>query len=255
MQKSEAIDQLAAALSKAQAELEPARKDRKNDHFHHRYATLTSVWDACRETLAKHGLSVAQFAEPSDPGVLHLTTMLLHTSGQWLAGTETIPLAKQDPQGYGSACTYARRYGLAAMVGICTEDDDGEAAQQSSRRYSEEDRRQTREASRTPARQPAQRTQQQPESSGDAKAQPSAEWLAARDRMQALYKQAGRSLDRADLMHFLGGIAGRPVRNISDLNADDLGVVCRALEVEINSKSLEPEPPAEDGGAVPAAFR
>jgi len=54
--------------------------------------------------------------------------MLLHSSGQWISGTIVIPAPKEDPQGYGSAQTYARRYGLMAIVGVCPEDDDGEAA-------------------------------------------------------------------------------------------------------------------------------
>jgi len=126
MKMSEAINELAAALCHAQAEIEAADKDGRGNYG--RYTTLLSVWDACKPALTKHGLSVAQFAEPSEPGTLALTTMLVHKSGQFIAGTETLPLAKSDPQGYGSALTYARRYGLAAMVGVCPDDDDADTA-------------------------------------------------------------------------------------------------------------------------------
>jgi hypothetical protein len=128
MERSEQINELAAALALAQAEIEKADKDRTNPAFRSSYATLGSVWDAAKEALTRHGLSVAQLPVPSEKGTLALTTMLLHKSGQFLAGTITMPLAKEDPQGYGSALTYGRRYGLAAMVGVCPEDDDGNAA-------------------------------------------------------------------------------------------------------------------------------
>lgn len=125
---SDQLDQLAPAIALAQAEIEGAKLDADNPFFKTTYATLASVWSACKPALIKNGLSVLQFSEPSPDGTLALVTMLLHKSGQFIAGTETMPLAKNDPQGYGSAITYARRYGLAAMVGVCPEDDDAEAA-------------------------------------------------------------------------------------------------------------------------------
>ncbi len=128
MERSETLNELAAALTLAQAEIEDAEKCKQNPAFRSKYADLGAIWDACKPALAKHGLSVAQFCEPAPEGQLMLTTMLLHKSGQFLSGTALIPLAKVDPQGYGSAMTYARRYGLAAMVGVCPEDDDGNAA-------------------------------------------------------------------------------------------------------------------------------
>lgn len=127
MQHSDHMDALAAALAKAQANIEGAVKDKVNPHLKSKYADLSSVWDACRESLKENGLSVVQGAEPSEVSTLALTTMLLHSSGQWVSGTMTMPLAKADPQGYGAALTYARRYGLAAMVGVCPEDDDAQS--------------------------------------------------------------------------------------------------------------------------------
>jgi len=127
MAASENLNGLAAALSKTQAMLQGAVKDAKNDHFKSRYADLASCWDACREALAANGLSVVQLPE-GDGSVVTMTTMLLHTSGQWVSCTGTFKPTKADPQGLGSCITYARRYQLCAIVGISPEDDDGNAA-------------------------------------------------------------------------------------------------------------------------------
>lgn len=124
---SEQINELAAALAKAQGQIEGAKKDSINPHFRNRYADLASVWDACREALTTNGLSVVQSAENCEAGY-GVTTMLLHTSGQWMRGTLYLKPAKDDPQGAGSALTYARRYALSSMVGIAPEDDDANAA-------------------------------------------------------------------------------------------------------------------------------
>jgi hypothetical protein len=69
-----------------------------------------------------------QTPSPSDSGTLALTTRLVHESGEWIEDTATLPLPKNDPQGYGSAMTYARRYALSAITGLYQDDDDGNAA-------------------------------------------------------------------------------------------------------------------------------
>lgn len=132
MQHSEQIDKLAGALAKVQASLLPATKDAENPFFKSKYADLNSVWNACREGLSANGLAVVQSPGPCGGNQVEMTTMLTHSSGQWIAGTLSIPLAKVDPQSYGSATTYARRYALAAMVGVVADDDDGNAAAQPS---------------------------------------------------------------------------------------------------------------------------
>jgi hypothetical protein len=130
MTKSEQINELAAALVKAQAAVRPAIKDSVNPHFRSKYADLTSVWEACREALTSNGLSIVQMPEQGpDADSISLTTILLHASGQYISGTVTSPLARRDAQGVGSALTYLRRYALAAMVGVVAdEDDDGNSA-------------------------------------------------------------------------------------------------------------------------------
>jgi hypothetical protein len=137
------IDKLAAALAKAQAEIVGAEKSRTNPAFKSKYATLADVWDACRKPLTANGLSVVQLVRATSGGV-EVETKLLHTSGQSLSATLGVPVDKNTAQGIGSAITYARRYGLSAMVGVCPdEDDDGHAATQSNRRddYQREERR------------------------------------------------------------------------------------------------------------------
>ena len=123
-----AIGKLAEALSKAQAEIKGALKDSTNPHFKNDYADLESVWEACRIPLTKNGLSVTQVNGRDEHGI-YLRTILLHSSGESVSGDTPILLgARQDMQALGSAITYARRYGLSAIVGIAPRDDDGELA-------------------------------------------------------------------------------------------------------------------------------
>ena len=118
---------LATALVKAQATIEGAKKDSTNPHFKNKYADLSAVWDACRDGLKANGLTILQFGKTTEAGAV-LVTRLLHESGEFVEGEIPLLNSKGDMQGLGSALTYARRYGLAAMVGVCPEDDDGNAA-------------------------------------------------------------------------------------------------------------------------------
>lgn len=127
--QSPEIDKLATALVSAQAQLKPAAKDSTNPHFKSKYASLQSVWEAAQPCLAKNSLSVLQTFGQSDGDVMHITTTLLHNSGQFIRGTLSIKPQQATPQGIGSAITYGRRYALAAILGIVTDDDDdGNAA-------------------------------------------------------------------------------------------------------------------------------
>ena len=129
MSHSPEINHLAKALAAAQSSLSPAAKDAVNPHFRNHYASLGSVWDAAREVLGANGLSVVQTYAPTDGTRLDLVTTLMHESGQWISGTISMVPAKADPQGIGSAATYARRYSLASILGIVAdEDDDGQKA-------------------------------------------------------------------------------------------------------------------------------
>ena len=127
MNKSDSIANIAPALVKAQAEIKAALKDSTNPHFRSKYADLSSVVDAVKAPLLKNGISFLQGVHDAVEGVA-VETMLLHTSGEWISSTLRIPAVKQDAQGYGSAITYGRRYGLQSMCGVPAEDDDGNAA-------------------------------------------------------------------------------------------------------------------------------
>lgn len=127
------IAKLAEALSRAQGRMKHAIKDANNPFFRSKYADLASVVEASRPAMAENGLSVVQYTRGN---VLY--TMLLHSSGEWIRGhIELKPMRQvkdkgwevsEDPQSYGSCITYARRYALAAITGVATEDDDGNAA-------------------------------------------------------------------------------------------------------------------------------
>lgn len=129
MLKSEQINELAAALAKAQGQIEGAKKSSSNPFFKSKYADLAECWNTCREALTANGMSVIQMPEEiNENGRLNITTMLAHSSGQYITSTLTMTVTKLDPQAIGSAITYGRRYALAAMVGLAQEDDDGEKA-------------------------------------------------------------------------------------------------------------------------------
>ena len=130
---SENITELAKALIAVQQQMAPATKDGKNPFTKSNYATLNSVMESCGDILLSHGIWLTQLPVPAPielgPGHIALMTKLTHAeSGQWQASLTVIPLPKADPQGMGSAITYGRRYALTAMLGMITEDDDGEAA-------------------------------------------------------------------------------------------------------------------------------
>jgi hypothetical protein len=129
MNKSESIAALAAALAKAQGAMKGAIKDSANPFFKSKYADLASVVEAIRAAFSANGLSYIQTVEPSDKDEVRVETTLLHASGEWIScGVLSLPVSKNDAQGYGSALTYARRYSLSAAVGVAPEDDDGNAA-------------------------------------------------------------------------------------------------------------------------------
>lgn len=121
---------VAAALVRAQRAFGPALKTATNPHFRSKYADLSACIEAVLEGLNSAGIALVQKTHPSDGGVA-VETIFVHESGEILsAGILTVPATKADAQGYGSALTYARRYGLMAACGIAPEDDDGNAASQ-----------------------------------------------------------------------------------------------------------------------------
>jgi predicted aconitase len=124
MQSNE-LNELFGALAKAQAEIKGAVKDSANPFFKSRYSDLTSVMEACKEALSKNELAVIQSHIVID-GANFLLTTLGHSSGQFIKSICPLIMAKNDAQSFGAATTYMRRFALAAIVGVCPEDDDGE---------------------------------------------------------------------------------------------------------------------------------
>lgn len=128
MNRSESIKEIATALAKAQKSVLGATKDQTNPHFGKTYATLASVWEACHGALNDQGIAIIQTVTSNESGVA-VETMLAHCSGEWVADTLTVPVARKDAQGYGSAITYGRRYSLSAIAGVApADDDDGNGA-------------------------------------------------------------------------------------------------------------------------------
>lgn len=131
MRTSEQINELSAALAKAQAEMKNATLNKVNPHFKSKYADLAAIRDTVMPSLTKHGISVVQGTAP-DGDKLSVITRLMHSSGQWIESS--FPIAYDKPQQMGSAYTYAKRYSLSAMCAISAdEDDDANAAQETAK--------------------------------------------------------------------------------------------------------------------------
>lgn len=128
MNTSETIDKISAALVLAQKDMLPLIKDSNNPFFKSKYADLHAVTQACYPALQANSICVVQSAESLGSNGINIRTRLIHSSGQFIETECAIPPAGQDPQKYGSAVTYGRRYGLQAAVGLAATDDDAEAA-------------------------------------------------------------------------------------------------------------------------------
>jgi hypothetical protein len=125
--QSQDTKDIAAALAKAQGQIENASKDAANPAWRSTYATLASVINASSEKLSENGIAVVQATVPTENSLMIVTT-LNHSSGQWFRSYTPLILAKQDMQGLGGAISYARRYALSAIIGISQEDDDAQSA-------------------------------------------------------------------------------------------------------------------------------
>jgi hypothetical protein len=126
---SESLKAIAPALLAAQIALKNPEKNAVNPHFKNRYADLGASVDAAKAALNKQGIVVTQVFAPAPYGSVGVTTLCIHKSGEYYGGTCLVPLDRDNAQGYGSAATYARRYGVQAILGMVAEDDDdGNAA-------------------------------------------------------------------------------------------------------------------------------
>jgi hypothetical protein len=127
LKSSQEIKDIAAAISKLQAENRGAEDEAVNPFFKSKYSTLKDIWDSIRESVGKYGLCILQDATTKDTCV-SVTTIICHSSGQWIEfGPFDIPFGKKDAHSIGSSTSYAKRYALCAALGIVsgTDDDDG----------------------------------------------------------------------------------------------------------------------------------
>lgn len=135
MEKSQSIGKLSEALSKLQGEVTDAFKS--SNGRNHTYADLEAVLKIARPLLKKHELAVSQLPQNSDGNGVHLHTILMHSSGEWLSSSMFMPIVKitsstgkeviNAAQQLGSAITYARRYSLTSLLGFTQSDDDDDA--------------------------------------------------------------------------------------------------------------------------------
>ena len=218
---SQSIGNLAAALAAAQAEMKPAKETANNPAFRSKYADLTSCFEACNAVLPKHKLSISQVMVAAPEGYVSVQTLLLHESGEWLSSVCTLKAdgnrGVNAAQAAGSAITYARRYGLTAIVGLATDDDDGNAA---GAPVQPQQRRQApapapRQAAPAPAPAP----------------QPNQEELDG-DRLKALFarlKELGYT-EKEDCLIKLSEVLGRTVNSRKDLTIAEFHKFMAATE-------------------------
>jgi len=129
IETSPSIVKLATAMRTVQMAVDSVGKDSTNPHFKNKYASLEAVNDAIRSHYLAAGLTVMQAPGSYADGIMALTTLIVHAeSGEWLKSEMQIPVGKTDPQGAGSALTYAERYSLMGLFNLPPVDDDGEAA-------------------------------------------------------------------------------------------------------------------------------
>lgn len=140
------MNKIAPAFIAAKREFAPLLKDKANPAFRSKYADLGACIDSVEDALLKHEIVVFHQTSEDQNGVT-VECVLMHSSGEMLRGGPLhVPAAKQDPQGYGSALTYARRYSLMSLCGIAPEDDDGNAAAKAAQKAAEQQRLNARAA-------------------------------------------------------------------------------------------------------------
>lgn len=199
--KSESIAKIAAALVAFSGEVKTIAKDSTNPHFKSAYTSLDHMIDETKPLLHKHGLTVMQFPG-GDGEKVSVRTMILHTSGEWIESEPlTLKAVKMDPQGAGSAITYARRYSYAAALSLSLgDDDDGHAAS-----HHQEPQRQPQTNSQPPSGQSTNRPATQPTSQSGASSGGS---IMA--RVYKLREELGWGWP--DLNQFAGDTLGREIK-------------------------------------------
>lgn len=204
--KEDALADFDNALARAFANIESAKKDSENPHFRNKYADLASVTDAIRGPLTAEGFSWPQATGMSDDGRTVIVTTQLRRKGLSISSTLAMPVEKPTAQGVGSAITYARRYALSAITGVCPDDDDGNAASEGGK------------PKQPPKKKAAPKKPHQSETK---------EWKAAREAFALVSKKRGDIIQT-------NGVKGRTAA--SDLFAQALGV-----KVAPGAREITPE--------------
>jgi hypothetical protein len=196
-----AMKQIASALVKAQRQFGPALKSSTNPHFKTKYADLSACIEAVIDALHDNGIALVQRNHESESGVT-VETVFVHESGETIdCGKLHVPAIKNDPQGYGSAQTYARRYSLMAACGIAPEDDDGNAAQR-----------------REPAREPEPRKISEKQAAD----------------IEALIDEVGA--DKVAFLAWVAQMSGGTVAKVADIPVKAIPHVTQALEKKRQQK-------------------
>ena len=223
---SDELNELAKALSAAQGEFPAIPKSHTGKiqgegkrgayEYTYHYADLADTVAAAQPILTTHGLSVAQFPEYDGVGEDLLTTRVMHESGQWLESSMRLLMAKQDPQGQGSAVTYARRYSYCAALGIVAdEDDDGAAASQPA-------------AKPRTIRQPP--TAPQADENGEVVTSPNVKAVTPK-QLDFIHKLAEeRGLRGADLKDYTQMVLERDVAKMAEITASEASTLIDALK-------------------------
>lgn len=178
---------IVASLAKALAEIEGVQKNKQNPHLKNKYADLSAVIEAI-QPITEHGLWYRQVSKRDPEGAL-IETFYIHDSGAELSAGETfVPANKKDPQGFGSALTYCRRYALQTAFGLAPDDDDGEAATKSYRAE-----RQAQPAVTTPPAQAA-RSDSRPQRTATPEGMPDHAWAKLVQLVEATKADTGKML-------------------------------------------------------------
>lgn len=208
LESSPALGELAAALVKFQGAVGGAARGGTNDNIGNRYTRLEDAWSAARKALKKHGISVTQWPVESREGTAAMVTRVMHESGEWMQSRCTIPVLGRDPQSYGSAYSYLRRYSLLAALGLPSIDDDAEAAMAA-----------PKEQKQTPA--PRQRRRQRkarkPTTTPEEQAAKAVELLGRLEAASA-YHELGKALQEATAAHKGGAIDDEQYRELRDVS-------------------------------------
>lgn len=145
-------------MGQAQSQFSPIKQDKDNPFFKSRFASLGAIIDATKGALAKNGLAVSQLVDTN--GVVHVDTLLMHESGEWIRSSISLKPKADDPQSIGSAITYGRRYSLGAILGVASEDDDdGQSASKPGAAKPEAQAEQPKPVASAPAGQPTRKPQ------------------------------------------------------------------------------------------------